>query len=70
MRHTYFTGAEAPYVKLKCALKTEINKAAWATLTAPKTAPSEPPKTGKIAVKVINHYGDEVLKVFEVSNNG
>ena len=27
-----------------------------------------PPSTGKIAVKVINHYGDEVLKVYNVSN--
>jgi len=24
------------------------------------------PETGKITVKMINHYGDEVLKVFDV----
>jgi hypothetical protein len=32
--------------------------------------PFDPPQTGKIAVKVINHYGDEVLKVFEVAGAG
>ena len=29
--------------------------------------PFDPPETGKIAVKVINHYGDEVVKVYDVS---
>ena len=65
VRHVYFTGAEAPYNKLKRALKAEINEAAWSEINATKSRPFEKPKTGKIAVKVINHYGDEVLKVFE-----
>lgn len=68
VRHAYFTGAEEPYDKLKRALKAEIDEAAWATLYSTKSRPFDPPKTGKIAVKVINHYGDEVLKVFEVAN--
>ncbi|MBI5826688.1 MAG: site-specific DNA-methyltransferase [Deltaproteobacteria bacterium] len=67
VRHAYFTGAEEPYDKLKRALKAEIDEAAWATLYSAKSRAFDPPKTGKIAVKVINHYGDEVLKVFEIS---
>ncbi len=67
VRHAYFTGAEEPYDKLKRALKAEIDEAAWATLYSTKSRPFDKPKTGKIAVKVINHYGDEVLKVFEIA---
>ena len=66
VRHAYFTGADEPYEKLKRALKAEIDEAAWATLYSTVSRPFDPPATGKIAVKVINHYGDEVLKVYEV----
>ncbi|MBI3404945.1 MAG: site-specific DNA-methyltransferase, partial [Acidobacteria bacterium] len=66
VRHAYFTGADEPYEKLKRALRAEIDEAAWASLYATKSRPFDAPKTGKIAVKVINHYGDEVMKVFEV----
>ena len=70
VRHAYFTGAakdgEGPYDKLKRALRAEIDEAAWSTLYSTTSRPFDPPSTGKIAVKVINHYGDEVLKVFEV----
>jgi len=66
VRHAYFTGAEEPYEKLKRALRAEIDEAAWATLYSTRSYPFDPPDTGKIAVKVINHYGDEVLKVYEV----
>lgn len=66
VRHAYFTGADEPYEKLKRALKAEIDEAAWSTLYSTVSRPFAPPDTGKIAVKVINHYGDEVLKVFEV----
>jgi len=48
------------------ALRAEIDEAAWSTLYSTTSRPFDPPSTGKIAVKVINHYGDEVLKVFEV----
>ncbi|MEY4637356.1 MAG: hypothetical protein RJA55_3154 [Acidobacteriota bacterium] len=65
-RSAYFTGADEPYEKLKRALKAEIDEAAWATLYSTVSRPFAQPETGKIAVKVINHYGDEVLKVFEV----
>ena len=64
VRHAYFTGADEPYEKLKRALKAEIDEAAWSTLYSTVSRPFPPPETGKIAVKVINHYGDEVLKVF------
>jgi adenine-specific DNA-methyltransferase len=66
VRHAYFTGAEEPYEKLKRALRAEIDEAAWSSLYSTVSRPFDPPKTGKIAIKVINHYGDEVLKVFEV----
>jgi adenine-specific DNA-methyltransferase len=66
VRHAYFTGSDEPYDKLKRALKAEIDEAAWSSLYSTKSRPFEKPSTGKIAVKVINHYGDEVLKVFEV----
>src|ERR1700722_4706994 len=65
VRHAYFTGAEEPYDKLKRALRAEIDEAAWRALYSTVSRPFDKPKSGKIAVKVINHYGDEVLKVFE-----
>jgi len=66
VRHAYFTGADEPYDKLKRALRAEIDEAAWSMLYTTKSRPFDPPETGKIAVKIINHYGDEVLKVYEV----
>ena len=66
VRHAYFTGADEPYDKLKRALRAEIDESAWSALYTTESIPFEKPKSGKIAVKVINHYGDEVLKVFEV----
>jgi len=70
VRHAYFTGAasadDGPYDKLKRALRAEIDEAAWSTLYSTTSRPFPRPETGKIAVKVINHYGDEVLKVFDV----
>ena len=66
VRHAYFTGADEPYDKLKRALRAEIDESAWSMLYTTESIPFEKPSKGKIAVKVINHYGDEVLKVFEV----
>ena len=66
VRHAYFTGADEPYDKLKRALRAEIDEAAWSQLYSTTSRPFPKPETGKIAVKVINHYGDEVLKVFTV----
>jgi adenine-specific DNA-methyltransferase len=67
VRHAYFTGADAPYDRLKRALRAEIDEAAWASLYSTISLPFDRPTTGKIAVKVINHYGDEVLKVYGVT---
>ena len=67
VRHAYFTGADEPYKKLQRALKAEIDEGAWSTLYSTVSRPFEAPSTGKIAVKVIDHYGDEVLKVYECS---
>ena len=64
VRHAYFTGADEPYEKLKRALRAEIDEAAWSALNSTKSYPFDKPKTGKIAIKVINHYGDEVMKVY------
>ncbi|MGK5084764.1 DNA methyltransferase [Bdellovibrionota bacterium FG-1] len=66
VRHAYFTGADEPFDKLKRTLRAEIDETAWSSLYSTVSRPFEKPKMGKIAVKVINHYGDEVLKVFEV----
>jgi adenine-specific DNA-methyltransferase len=66
VRNAYFTGAGDPYDKLKRALRAEIDEAAWASLYSTVSRPFDSPGTGKIAIKVINHYGDEVLKVFEM----
>ena len=66
VRHAYFTGADKPYEKLKRALRAEVDEAAWSALYSTISRPFDPPETGKIAVKVINHYGDEVLQVYEV----
>ena len=68
VRHAYFTGGDEPYEKLKRALRADIDEAAWSTLYSTVSRPFAPPETGKIAVKVINHYGDEVLKVYEVAS--
>jgi len=70
VRHAYFTGADKPYEKLQRALKAEINEEAWSMLYATKSRPFDHPETGKIAIKVINHYGDEVLRVYEVAAPG
>jgi len=67
VRHAYFLGANDPYSALKTTLKAEIDSEAWATLNSDISRPFEKPKKGRIAVKVINHLGDEVMKVFRVS---
>ena len=64
--HAYFLGANDPYKALKTTLKTEINREAWDTLNSDTSRPFDKPKSGRIAVKVINHLGDEVMKVFRV----
>jgi adenine-specific DNA-methyltransferase len=66
VRHAYFCGGDEPYEKLQRALKAEIDEAAWSSLYSTVSRPFDQPRTGKIAIKVINHYGDEVLKVYEV----
>jgi len=66
VRHAYFLGANDPYKSLKTNLKAEIDPEAWATLNSDTSRPFDTPKTCRIAVKVINHLGDEVMKVFRV----
>ncbi len=66
VRHAYFLGANDPYKSLKTTLKAEINEEAWATLNSDTSRPFDKPTSGRIAVKVINHLGDEVMKVFRV----
>ena len=67
VRHAYFLGANDPYGALKTTLKAEIDEAAWATLHSDTSRPFDKPRSGRIAVKVINHLGDEVMKVFRVA---
>jgi adenine-specific DNA-methyltransferase len=66
VRHAYFLGANDPYKSLKTTLKAEIDEDAWATLHSDTSRPFAKPRSGRIAVKVINHLGDEVMKVFRV----
>ena len=66
VRHAYFLGANDPYKSLKTSLNSEIDKEAWETLYRDTSRPFERPSTGRFAVKVINHFGDEVMKVFGV----
>jgi adenine-specific DNA-methyltransferase len=66
VRHCYFTGGQDPYKRLKGALKTDIDEEGWESLHRMESRPFGRPESGKIAVKVINDYGDEVMKVFEV----
>jgi adenine-specific DNA-methyltransferase len=67
VRHAYFLGANDPYKALKTTLKAEVDEDAWATLHSDTSRPFPKPKSGRIAVKVINHLGDEVMKVFKVA---
>jgi adenine-specific DNA-methyltransferase len=66
VRHAYFLKANDSYGALKTTLRAEIKEDAWATLNSDTSRPFEKPKSGRIAVKVINHLGDEVMKVFRV----
>ena len=66
VRHAYFLGARDPYKSLKTSLKAEIDEQAWASLRRARSRPFPKPRTGRIAVKVINHLGDEAMKVFRV----
>jgi len=66
VRHAYFCGGNEPFDKLKRALRAEINESAWNDIYSTTSRPFLKPETGKIAIKVINHYGDEVLKVIPI----
>ncbi|WP_242050590.1 hypothetical protein [Oculatella sp. FACHB-28] len=64
MRHAYFLGASDPYKSLKTTLKAEIDEEAWNSFYINTSRPFDKPKSGRIVVKLINHLGDEVMKVF------
>ena len=66
VRHAYFLGANDPYKALKITLKGEIDEEAWESLYSDTSRPFPKPASGRIAIKVINHLGDEVMKVFAV----
>lgn len=69
VRHAYFLGANDPYKSLKNSLKAEIDRDAWESLHSAISRPFERPTSGRIAVKVINHFGDEVMKIFRVDGS-
>jgi adenine-specific DNA-methyltransferase len=70
VRHAYFVGGGGPYEKPKRALKADVDADAWATLYRTESRPFKRPTAGKIAIKVINHYGDEVSKAYAVDREG
>ena len=67
IRHAYFLGAGDPYKSLKTTLRAEIDPEAWASLRSAISRPFPKPNSGQIAVKAINHLGDEVMKVIDVA---
>ena len=66
VRHAYFLGASDPYKSMRTTLKAEIDAEAWESLHSAVSRPFDKPESELIAVKVINHLGDEVMKVFKV----
>lgn len=66
VRQAYFLGQKNPYESLKRALNAEVDKEAWESLNSKTSRPFPKPETGRIAVKVINHLGDEVMKIFKI----
>lgn len=66
-RRAYSTGGNDPYAQSSRALRAEVDEDAWASLYSTVSRPFPVPATGKVAIKVINHYGDEVLQVYEVA---
>ena len=66
VRHVYFLGASDPYNSLKTTLKADINAEAWESLHSDTSRAFDKPTSGRIAVKVMNHLGNEVMKVFRV----
>lgn len=68
VRQAYFLGQNDPYKSLKTSLKAEIDQEAWESLNSDTSVPFAKPTTGRIAVKVINHLGDEVMKVYRVGD--
>jgi adenine-specific DNA-methyltransferase len=67
VRHAYFLGDDDPYDKLRRALRADIDEAAWSSLNSTVSRPFPVPDSGCVAIKVINHYGDEILKVYGVA---
>ena len=66
VRQAYFTGADRPMERFEKALKTGVDSESWESIYSTVSRPFSKPRSKKIALKVINHYGDEVLKVFEI----
>lgn len=67
VRQAYFPGADVPYKSIKSALKADVDAEAWDSLKRTTSRAFPRPKSGRIAVKVINHLGDEVMQVLRIS---
>ena len=65
-RQVYFPGRDKVYDAFKKFLNNDIDREEWESVAKTTSRPFPRPKTGRIAVKVINHFGDEVMKIFEV----
>lgn len=66
VRHCYFLGEADPYARLKRSLRADIDEVAWAAPHSARSLPFPRPESGRIAIKVINNYGDEVLKTYDL----
>jgi adenine-specific DNA-methyltransferase len=66
VRQAYFLGSNDPFKALRRALQADVNEHAWRTMYSARSRPFAVPETGRIAVKIVNHYGDEILKVYDI----
>lgn len=65
-RQVYFPGGTDVYRAIKQFLKKDIDEEEWESVAQTTSRPFPRPRSGQIAVKVINHFGDEVMKVFRI----
>ena len=64
VKHAYFVGNEKEFESLKKTLKLQLDLEEWSKLNSTESIPFEIPKSKKNALKVINNFGDEILKVY------
>lgn len=67
-RQVFFPDNPTLYKALKKMLNNDIDAEEWEAAAGTLSHPFPRPYSNKIAVKVINHFGDEVMKIYDLSN--